>query len=88
MRVTALGVCAAYLLLTALTSSAAAPATADDPALQNIEALGNREPDRWQGRHHYLYDDDYQPGGQGRVGAVREANPAQEVALRRTSRCT
>ena len=62
MRMTPLGVCVAYLLLTALTSSAAAPASADDPALQNIEALGNREPDRWQGRHHYLYDDEYQPG--------------------------
>ena len=70
MRTTALGVCAACLLLTALTDSAAAPATADDPALPNIEALGNREPDRWQGRHHYLHDDEYQPGTAGTVGSA------------------
>jgi hypothetical protein len=30
-------------------------------------------------------DDDYQPGGQGRVGAFRKANPAQEVKLSRTA---
>jgi len=70
MRVTALGVCVACLLLTALTTAAGAPATADDPALPNIEALGNREPDRWQGRHHYLYDDEHQPGTATTVGSA------------------
>jgi hypothetical protein len=90
MRVTALGVCVACLLLTALTSSAAAPASADDPALQNIEALGNREPDRWQGRHHYLYDDEYQPG----IATVGSASPDpracsnEPVRLRRSDGTT
>ena len=90
MRKTALGVCVACLLLTALTSSAAAPASADDPALQNIEALGNREPDRWQGRHHYLYDDEYQPGratvGSAPSGARACSN--EPVRLRRSDGST
>ena len=71
MRVTALGVCVACLLPTALTTSAAAPASADDPTLQNIEALGNREPDRWQGRHHYLYDDEYRPETTGSTPSAK-----------------
>jgi hypothetical protein len=90
MRVTALGVCVACLLLTALTSSAAAPASADDPALQNIEALGNREPDRWQGRHHYLYDDEYQPGSAtvGSAPSGARACSNEPVRLRRSDGST
>jgi hypothetical protein len=79
---TALGVCAAYLLLTALSTSAAAPASADDPALQNIEALGNREPDRWQGRHHYLYDDENQPGSATVGSAPSEARACANEPVR------
>jgi hypothetical protein len=97
MRGTALGVCVACLLLTAPTS--AAPASADDPALQNIEALGNREPDRWQGRHHYLYDDEYQhlyddeyqPGG-ATVGSAPSSDARacsdEPVRLRRSDGST
>jgi hypothetical protein len=89
MRVTALGVCVACLLLTAPTS--AAPASADDPALQNIEALGSREPDRWQGRHHYLYDDEYQPGS-ATVGSAPSSDARacsdEPVRLRRSDGST
>ena len=90
MRMTALGVCAAYLLLTALSTSVAAPSSADDPALQNIEALGNREPDRWQGRHHYLYDDEYQPGSATVGSAPSEARACanEPVRLRRSDGST
>ena len=91
MRVTALGVCVACMLLTALTTSAAAPATADDPALPNIETLGNREPDRWQGRHHYLYDDEYQPGSATVGSAPSDAARAcsnEPVRLRRSDGTT
>ena len=90
MRMTALGVCAVYLLLTALSTSVAAPASADDPALQNIEALGNREPDRWQGRHHYLYDDEYQPGSATVGSAPSEARACanEPVRLRRSDGST
>jgi hypothetical protein len=90
MRVTALGVCVACLLVSALTTSAAAPASADDPALQNIEALGNREPDRWQGRHHYLYDDEYQPGSATVGSAPPDARACsnEPVRLRRSDGTT
>jgi len=90
MRVTALGVCVACLLPTALTTSAAAPASADDPTLQNIEALGNREPDRWQGRHHYLYDDEYQPGSATVGSAPPDARACsnEPVRLRRSDGTT
>lgn len=87
MRTTALGACSACLLLTALATSAAAPASANDPALPNIEALGNREPDRWQGRHHYLYDDEYQPGAAATVGSApsdARACSDEPVRLRRS----
>src|SRR5207245_2926978 len=90
MRMIALGVCAACLLLTALPHTAAAPARADDPALQNIEALGDREPDRWQGRHHYLYDDDYQPGSATVGSAPSDARACsnEPVRLRRSDGTT
>jgi hypothetical protein len=61
MRATVLALCAACLLFAATPYTVAAPIHADDPALQNIDALGDSEPDRWQGRHHYLYDENHQP---------------------------
>jgi hypothetical protein len=61
MRPTIFVVCATCVLLTAMPLGAAAPTNSDDAGL-NIEALGDREPDRWQGRHHYLYDDEHRPG--------------------------
>ena len=91
MRTTALGVCAVCLLLNAVATSSAAPATPDDPALPNVEALGNREPDRWQGRHHYLYDDDYQPGTAATVGSApsnAQACSNEPVRLRRSDGST
>src|SRR5882757_8328599 len=91
MRTTALGVCVVCLLLNAVATSSAAPATPDDPALPNIEALGNREPDRWQGRHHYLYDDEYQPG-RATVGSApsddARACSDEPVRLRRSDGTT
>jgi hypothetical protein len=47
----------------------AAPTESDEAGMPNIEALGDREPDRWKGRHHYLYDDEFQPG-RGTVGSA------------------
>src|SRR5262249_13873873 len=91
MRVTALGVCVACLLLTALTTSAAAPVRTDDPVLQQSEALGDQQPDRWQGRHHYLYDDHYQPGTAATVGSPpsdARACSNEPVRLRRSDGST
>ena len=90
MRTTALGVCVACLLLSTLPHTAAAPASTDDPTLRNIEALSDREPDRWQGRQHYLYDDEYQPGS-ATVGSA-PADPRgcanEPVRLRRSDGTT
>jgi hypothetical protein len=61
MRPTNFVICATCVLLTAMPLGAAAPTNSDDAGL-NIDALGDREPDRWQGRHHYLYDDEHRPG--------------------------
>jgi hypothetical protein len=69
MRTTMLGVCAVGAFLTMPCPVVASPAASDDAGLPNIEALGAREPDRWKGRHHYLYDDEFQPGP-GTVGAA------------------
>jgi len=49
------------VLVTAPPPASAAPTNSDD-AGSNIEALGDRKPDRWRGRHHYLYDDEHRPG--------------------------
>jgi hypothetical protein len=82
MRVTTLSVCVACLLLTALTTCIAAPATAGGPTLPNVEALGNRQPDRWQGRHHYLYDDEHQPGSVTVGSAPSDARACSDEPVR------
>jgi hypothetical protein len=61
MRTKMLGIWAACVLLTSPCLTVAAPINADDTGRLNIQALGERDPDRWQGRHHYLYDDKNQP---------------------------
>lgn len=51
------GFAVACAFLTSPVSANPVPATADDAALLQIEALQ----DRWQGRQHFLYDDENQP---------------------------
>jgi hypothetical protein len=98
MRASILGVCTACVLLTSPFHAAAAPADADDARSLNIEALGDREPDRWQGRHHYLYDDENQPNSatvgsappDGRTCAsepVRMRRSDGSTVVRRIRRC-
>ena len=69
MRTIMLGVCVAGVFLTMPLPTVAAPTASDEAGLPNIEALGDREPDRWKGRHHYLYDEEFQPGS-GTVGSA------------------
>jgi hypothetical protein len=103
MRATfAIGV-ACMLSVSAAQAAAVAPDTADGAALMQIEASqdypsDDRSDQRWQGRHHYLYDDEYQPGSET-VGAaaadaracatrpVRTRNPDGTTAVRRIKRC-
>ena len=90
MRTAILGVGTACVLLTTWLPAAAAPTDADDAALPNIEAPADREPDRWQGRQHYLYDDENQPNvatvGSAPSGARTCAN--EPVRMRRSDGST
>src|SRR4051812_31477575 len=88
MRSAILSICAACALLTA--PAVAAPTNSDDPGLLNIEALGDREPDRWQGRHHYLYDDEHQPGSAtvGSAPSDARACASTPVRMRRSDGAT
>ena len=90
MRTAILGACTACVLLASSFPAAAAPTDADDAALPNIEALGDREPDRWQGRHHYLYDDENQPNSATVGSAPSEARTCanEPVRLRRSDGST
>ena len=49
------------LCVLAAPSIAAEPKTTDEAAQMQMEALGDRWPDRWQGRQHYLYDEENLP---------------------------
>jgi hypothetical protein len=77
-------------LVSALALSLAAPAALAAPALSaqlqddaaealRIEALQNAGRENWKGRHHYLYDDEYQPETDAAAPSVKECS---EVAVR------
>ena len=82
MRATILGIGTACVLLASPSSTVAAPANAHDSALLNIEALGDHAPDRWQGRQHYLYDDENQPNSATVGSAPSEARACASEPVR------
>ena len=87
MRATILGVCAAcVLLITPSYAAVIAPTNADEASLMQIEGLGDRSADIWQGRHHYLYDDQYQPNSESVGSAPSDARACdrEPVRLRRS----
>ena len=97
MRATALSIFAACALLAPSHGAVAAQNNADETTLQN-ETSANRSPDRWQGRQHYLFDDDYQPNsatvGSGGLNAeqcaeefVRMRQSDGTTVVRRINRC-
>jgi hypothetical protein len=65
-----------------LPTVVAAPTENAEAGLPNIEALGDREPDRWQGRHHYLYDEEYQPGSATVGSASSGSRPCANEPVR------
>jgi len=98
MRTTIVGIFAACAFLSSPFHAAAGPINGDEPGRLNIEALGDREPHRWQGRHHYLYDDVNQPNtatvgsapSEGRTCAsepVRVWGSDGSTVVRRIKRC-
>jgi hypothetical protein len=73
------------------------PKTADEAALMWMQAVGDRWPDRWQGRQHYLFDEDNPPEttATGRANdtqacaneAVRVPRADGSTAIERMNRC-
>jgi hypothetical protein len=79
--------CAGCLLLATQSYSATvAPANSDEAAMMRVEAIGDRSPEQWQGRQHYLYDEDHQPGEEtvGSAGSNPLACDEEPVRLRRS----
>ncbi len=69
MRVISLSTVVIVALVSAGHAAALPPNKADEAASMQVEALGDRSPQRWQGRQHYLYDAEYQPNSET-VGSV------------------
>jgi hypothetical protein len=87
-------ICTLCVALANPTYAAAGPKNADEAAMMHREALGDRWPERWQGRQHYLYDDEFQPqttgAGNARACAnepVRIRRPDGTTTVKRTDRC-
>src|SRR6478672_2547175 len=88
--------CTGCILLA--TSGHSATLSADEAARLRLEAISDRSPEEWQGRQHYLYDEDYQPGEEtvGSAGAnpltcndepVRMPRSDGKTVIRRLNRC-
>jgi hypothetical protein len=78
--------CTGCLLLPVPSHGAAvAPANPDEAAVMRLEAVGDRSSEQWQGRQHYLYDED-QPGEEtvGSGGSNPAACSDERVQLRRS----
>jgi len=90
MRATFPAICAVCAFLIVPSAASAAPTSAEEVGMPNIEALGNQEPDRWQGRHHYLYDEEYQPGSAttGSAPADPRSCAGEPVRMQRTDGST
>lgn len=88
MRTTLLAFSAACVLLTAMNLATAAPSP--DGATLPVETPGERNPDRWQGRHHYLYDDENRPDSATTGSAASDARACanEPVRLRRSDGTT
>lgn len=86
MRAFTFGIIAACAFLAAPVRAAPDPTTADDAALLQIQA----QQDRWQGRQHYLYDDESQPASEttGAQPFDSRACSHQPVRLRRSDGTT
>ena len=91
--------CTGFILLAAPSHSATLPpANSDEAVRMRLEAISDRSPEQWQGRQHYLYDEDYQPGEEtvGSAGSnpmtcndepVRMRRSDGKTVIRRLNRC-
>src|SRR5215203_6046374 len=98
MRAVTICFIGSLLLAAPSHSGTLAPATSDEAARRWLEAITDRSPEQWQGRQHYLYDEDYQPGEEtvGSAGTnplscndepVRLRRSDEKIVTRRLKRC-
>jgi hypothetical protein len=65
-------------LVSAAQAATSLPASSDDPALMQIQA----RQDRWQGRQHFLYDEQHQPGADTVGASPLDARGCAEQPVR------
>jgi hypothetical protein len=98
MRAATLFCTGCILLATPSRSATLLPSNSDEAARMQLEAISDRSPEQWQGRQHYLYDEDYQPGEEtvGSAGSnpltcndepVRLRRSDGKTVIRRLNRC-
>ena len=80
-------VCALPFVLLPQSRTIASPGT-DNPSLMQEDTLADQ--DRWQGRHHYLYDEEYRPGAEtvGSTPSDARACSNEPVRMRRSDGST
>jgi hypothetical protein len=91
--------CTGCILLATPSHSATVKSdNSDETAIMRLEEISDRSPEQWQGRQHYLYDEDYQPGEEtvGSAGSnplacndepVRLLRSDGKSVIRRLNRC-
>ena len=98
MRVSAIAALTLGLLMTGPGLAAPIPKSADEAMQLQMEAVGDRWPERWQGRQHYLFDEEALPtiSTDGRNAAdaracanepMRVRKPNGKTTVVRANRC-
>ena len=83
MWITLFGLGALCLLFGGAGYAAPAPRTADEAIELQMEAVGDRWAERWQGRQHYLFDDEAPAIGAATDGrAPADARACAQDAMR------
>jgi hypothetical protein len=80
MRASAIGGLALGLLMVGLGQAAPIPKNADEAEQLRMEAVGDRWPDRWRGRQHYLFDEESAPAAHSNGTDGRNASDARACA--------
>jgi hypothetical protein len=75
-----------FVLANPSLSATIAPAYSDRAPVVRLDVVGAQSPERWQGRRHYLYDEDHQPGEEtvGSAGSNVESCEDERVQIRRS----
>jgi hypothetical protein len=85
MRVSVIAALTLGLSMTVPGQAAPIPKSADEAMQLQMEAVGDRWPERWQGRQHYLFDEEVLPTAStdGRNAADARACVAQPMRVRK-----